>query len=83
MKVHVDFECTPQEARTFLGLPDVTPLNEHIVQEMKTRLDANMAMISPDELVRSWMSFGGQATEQFRKMMTAVSASAQSFKPGG
>ncbi len=82
MKVRIDFDCTPQEARTFLGLPDVEALNDHMVKEMKARLDANMAMIAPEELLRNWMSFGGQATEQFRKLMTAAAAAAQSRKPG-
>ena len=82
MKVTLDVECTPQEARAFLGLPDVAPLNDHLVQEMKKRVDANMAMVSPDELMRSWVAFGGQATEQFRKLMTAAT-SGQSFKAGG
>ena len=31
MKVTIEVDCTPVEARTFLGLPDVTPLNEHLV----------------------------------------------------
>ena len=26
MKVTVDIDCTPADARAFLGLPDVTPL---------------------------------------------------------
>jgi hypothetical protein len=24
MKVHVEIDCTPEEARRFMGLPDVT-----------------------------------------------------------
>ena len=28
MKFTIDIDCTPQEARTFFGLPDVTQLNE-------------------------------------------------------
>jgi hypothetical protein len=44
---------------------------------MKRRLDANMAMISPDELIRNWMALGGQATEQFRKLMTAATSAAR------
>ena len=83
MKIKVEVDCSPLEARTFLGLPDVSALNDHIVQEMKNRMDSNMAMISPDELLKNWMSFGGQATEQFRKLLTAAATSAQSFKPGG
>jgi hypothetical protein len=72
MKVTVEIDCTPVEARGFLGLPDVTPLNEHLVKEMQKRFDANVAMLQPEELMKSWMSFGGQAQEQFMKLMTAA-----------
>jgi hypothetical protein len=72
MKMKIEVECTPEEARTFLGLPDVTSLNDHLVGEMKKRFDANVAMLQPDELMKSWFAFGGQATEQFRKLMTAA-----------
>jgi hypothetical protein len=72
MKLKVEVDCTPQEARAFLGLPDVKGLNDHLVKEMKARLDANLALAAPDELMRSWMSVGGQASEQFLKMMTAA-----------
>ena len=83
MKVRVEVDCSPHEARAFLGLPDVAKLNEHMVQEMKKRMEANMAMVAPEELIRSWMTFGGQATEQFRKLMTAATTGAHGLKPGG
>ena len=72
MKITLNVDCTPQEARTFLGLPDVTALNEAMMTEMQSRMKANMAALQPEELMKSWMSFGGQATEQFRKLMTAA-----------
>ena len=72
MKVTVDVECTPQEARAFMGLPDVTALNDHMVAEMQKRMDANMSALAPEELMKSWFSFGGQAQEQFMKLMTAA-----------
>ena len=74
MKVTIEVECTPLEARAFLGLPDVTALNDHLVQEMKSRMDANISMLQPEELMRSWMSFGGQAQEQFMRMMLAATS---------
>jgi len=73
MKVNVEIDCTPAEARAFFGLPDVTALNAHVIDEMKKRLDANLAMAAPEELMKNWMTFGGQASEQFIKMMTAAS----------
>ena len=69
MKMTIEVDCTPEEARRFMGLPDVSVLNEHLVDEMKRRIDANMAMISPDELVKNWMSFGAGAQEQVRNLM--------------
>ena len=71
MKMTIEVDCTPEEARRFMGLPDVSALNEHLVGEMQKRVDANMAMISPDVLVKNWMSFGAGAQEQFRKLMEA------------
>jgi hypothetical protein len=47
VKVKMEVECTPAEARAFMGLPDVTPVNEHLVQEMKRRLDENMTRLQP------------------------------------
>jgi hypothetical protein len=69
MKMTIEVDCSPEEARRFLGLPDVSALNDHLVGEMRARIDSNMAMISPDELVKNWMSFGAGAQEQFRKLM--------------
>ncbi len=76
MKMTIEIDCTPIEARTFLGLPDVSVLNDHLVAEMKARMDANMAMIQPEELMKNWMAFGGQATEQFQRLMTAAATGA-------
>ena len=76
MKMTIEIDCTPIEARTFLGLPDVSTLNDHLVAEMKARMDANMAMIQPEELMKNWMAFGGQATDQFQRLMTAAATGA-------
>jgi hypothetical protein len=69
MKMTIEVDCSPEEARRFLGLPDVTPLNEHLVKELQRRVDANISMLSPDELMKNWMSFGMGAQEHFRKLI--------------
>lgn len=76
MKVTIDIECTPIEARTFMGLPDVSAVNEHLVAEMKKRMDENMTALQPEELMKTWFSFGGQAQEQFVKLMTSAAGAA-------
>ena len=42
MKVHVDIDCTPEEARAFFGLPDVQPVQAAVMKELENRLMAGM-----------------------------------------
>ncbi len=72
MKINVEIDCTPAEARAFMGLPDVAPLNEQLVQEMQKRMAENMTAMQPEELMKSWTSFGVQAQDQFRRLMEAA-----------
>ena len=72
MKVTVEVDCTPAEARAFMGLPDVEPLNDHLVSEMKRRMDENITAMKPEELMKTWTSFGLQAQDQFRQLMQAA-----------
>lgn len=84
MKFEVTVECSPEEARRFIGLPDVTPLNEAMVREMTNRMESNMQMMSPDAMMRSWMAIGGQAQEALMGLMTsAATGASKGFKGGG
>jgi len=78
MKVNIEIECDPAEARAFLGLPNVEPLNDHLVAEMQKRMDANLSAMQPDELMKSWTSFGLQAQDQFRRLMEAATTTPKS-----
>lgn len=80
MKVNIEIECEPAEARAFLGLPNVEPLNDHLVAEMQKRMDANISAMQPEELMKSWASFGMQAQDQFRQLMQAATSAT---KPDG
>ena len=76
MKMTIEIDCTAVEARAFLGLPDVTALNDHLVKEMQARMDANVAMMAPEEMMKNWMAFGAGAQDGFRKLMTAATSAA-------
>ena len=78
IKMTIEVECTPVEARAFLGLPDVTPLNDHLVEETRKRMSENMAAMGPEAMMKVWGAYGTQATEQFSKiMMGAMGGKAQ------
>ena len=69
MKVNINIECSSEEARAFLGLPDVTHLNERLTEEMVRRMETNLESMEPEALMRQWTTFGGQMTDQFMSFM--------------
>jgi len=73
MKLTVDIDCTPQEARAFLGLPDVEALNALIVKEMTTRAKDRMDILAdPEKFVAQMTSMGGKGMEAMQAMMMAA-----------
>jgi hypothetical protein len=66
MKVTVEIDCTPEEARQFMGLPDLQPMQAAVMAEMEKRVLAEMDRFSPESLLRSWMSLIPQNSEQMQ-----------------
>ncbi len=64
MKITVDIDCTPEEARSFLGLPDVKPMQEHLMQELQERMSAGLRAMQPDEMLRIWLPANLKNVEQ-------------------
>lgn len=56
MKVTIDIDCTPVEARQFMGLPDLEPLQKAMLQEMEKRMMAEMERFSPESVMKTWFS---------------------------
>jgi len=68
MKVTVNVECTPEEARTFMGLPDVRPMQESLMAELEQRLRGNIQAMCPESVMQSWLPSGMQGADQLQKM---------------
>ena len=56
MKVKLDIECTPEEARAFFGLPDVRPLQEALMPEVEERLRATLKAMDPEAMLKVQIS---------------------------
>ena len=67
MKIRIDIDCTPEEARTFLGLPDVAPMQEILMDEVQRRTMENLKAMDPDQLLKTWLPAGIQGWEQIQK----------------
>ena len=74
MKISLDVECTPEEARKFFGLPEVEALQEALLKEVQERLSANIKAMDPKAMLEAWLPGTLKGFEQFRDMFMAQMA---------
>ena len=58
MKVTFDIDCTPEEARKFLGLPDVAPMQEAVMKQMQDQMQENIKAMDPETMMKTWLKAG-------------------------
>ena len=71
MKITMNVECTPEEARAFLGLPDVKPMQEQLMQEVQERMAANIRAMEPETMLRTWLPATLKGFEQMQEIFMA------------
>ena len=72
MKVNVEIDCTPAEARQFFGLPDVVPMQNAVMDRLQQQMTSNIDKISPESLMQSWFTFDPKIAERFGDMFAAM-----------
>lgn len=73
MKVTIEVECTPEEARRAMGLPDLTPLHERYIARMQEAIDSGG--ISPEAvstLMKSWAPMNDAGMDFWRTMFATA-----------
>jgi hypothetical protein len=83
MNISIDIDCTPDEARRFLGLPDVAPMQEALMRQIQERMEANLKALEPEALFQTWLPASIQGMEQLQKMFWAQMGGATDGKKGG
>lgn len=68
MKITINVDCTPEEARTFMGLPDVKPMQEMMMEEVQARMKSNLDALDPETLFKTWLPAGISSMEQLQKV---------------
>ena len=68
MKITIEVDCSPEEARAFLGLPEVAPMQAAAMEDLSQRLRAGLEAMDPETLMKTWMPLGLQGLEQAQKM---------------
>ena len=81
MKVTINIECTPEEARSYMGLPDVQPLQKEMMKIMRDKTLENLKRMEPEGMMQMMNQGVGQMNELFKSaMMGSVSPKSERKK---
>lgn len=68
MKIRIDIDCTPDEARAFFGLPDIRPMQEELLKEVQRRMTAALQATEPEAMLKMWLPATVKGFEQLQEM---------------
>ena len=68
MKINFDIECTPEEARKFLGLPDVAKMQNALMKDLQARMEENIKNMDAETLMKTWLPVTMQGMGEMQKM---------------
>jgi len=71
MKVNVELDCTPEEARRFLGLPDVSKANEAYVDAVMKAMQGVGSLEQMQQMTKQLAPMGELGMKWFSQLMEA------------
>ena len=72
MKINVEVDCSPEEARRLFGLPDVAPMQRAVVAKLQGQVPAAVGATSPEALLRIWAPLVPQTPERMQEAMATL-----------
>lgn len=74
MKVHVEIDCTPEEARQFLGLPDVSKANQFYVDAIAKGMKGAANVDQLQDIAKGLAPMGQMGMKLFQQFMESGNA---------
>lgn len=68
MKVTINVECTPEEARRAVGLPDLTPLHDQYLAKVMQAMEGGVRPEAIEALVKGWVPMGDASAQFWRQL---------------
>jgi hypothetical protein len=71
MKINVEVNCTPEEARAFFGLPDLKPMQDRVLAQIEDRMRSGLDSMNPETVFKTWIPASMQGVEQLQQIQQA------------
>lgn len=77
MKISVDVDCTPEEARRFMGLPDLSGVHAVYLGKLERMVDEGITPDNVETMMRAWAPMGEAGMTMWRQMIEQMSGASR------
>jgi hypothetical protein len=81
MKMNVEIECTPEEARRFMGLPDVQKANDAYVEALTSAMQGTSSIDQLQEFGKHLAPMGDFGMKVFQQFVESAMKQVSSMAP--
>jgi len=82
MKMHIEIDCTPEEARQFMGLPDVEKANAVYVDAVTSAMKGVSNADQLEDYAKQLAPMGQMGLKMFQNFMESAMTNAASSAAG-
>lgn len=72
MKISLDVDLTPEELRRLFGLPDLTPIQNLVIDRITTQVEKGLEAGLMTTITRSLITGGLQSWDAYQKMLSTL-----------
>lgn len=72
MKINIEVDLTPEEARKVMGLPDLAPMQEELMKQLTDQIRRNVAYIDPELIVKTMLPLGVEGLDRVQRLIWSV-----------
>lgn len=68
MKITINIDCTPEEARAFMGLPDMQAVQQSFMAAFQEQMTEAGAKLNSEDYIAMWKDMGQSNMQAFQNM---------------
>jgi hypothetical protein len=80
MKFNIEVDCTPEEVRRLMGLPDLTPVHDVYLDKLKDSMAKGITPDVVENMVRTWVPGAGAGVDIMKDLLGAFTSGASGGK---
>ena len=73
MNITMNIECSPEEARRLMGLPDMSPIHDLYLDRLRETMTQGLTPETLESMVRTWSPMGEVGMNAWRQLIDQMS----------